>query len=136
MKQIIIELPGVKAVSRNQTNGAYWGYHAQLVRAEQWMLTFGKNKEYHFETPVNVLVEAYYDCTGRSKIADSPNIDDKIFTDILIRWKKKKKGPAIERGVWFLEDDSPTYLESVTKRSIRSDQNKVVITITEAIAQI
>lgn len=143
--KIVLELPGIKAVSRNDTTGHFFNYKKQLNIAETWAWTFGKKHEYHFEKPVHVLIEAYYKSTGHNKVCDTPNIDDKIFTDILIRWVNKTIGTKIvngvrrknvvrtERKVWWLEDDSPTYLHTVTKRSYRSDQYKVVITITEAI---
>ena len=133
MKQVIIILPGIKAVSRNDTTGHYFRYQKQLRKAEQWMLLFGKRLETHFEYPVDVSIDAYYKVNSRNKIADTPNIDDKIFTDILNRFKPRKKGPAIERGVWFIEDDSPKYLRTVIKRSLPGTEYKVVITIREVV---
>lgn len=129
--QVTIELPGIKAVSRNETTGHFFHYKQRLNEAEEWAWAFGKSKEYHFKGPVDVLIEAYYNATGRNKAADTPNIDDKIFTDILNRYKRQKKGSPIERKVWWIEDDSPTYLRQVIKRAIRSDHYKVVITIME-----
>lgn len=129
--QVVIELPGIKAVSRNETTGHFFNYKKRLNEAEAWTWAFGKAKEYHFTGLVDVLIEAYYNAKGRSQAADTPNIDDKIFTDILIRYKRQKVGSPIERKVWWLEDDSPTYLRFVQKRSYRSDHYKVVITITE-----
>ncbi len=129
--KIIIELPGIKAISRNETTGHYFNYKSRLNEAETWAWAFGKSKEYHFVRQVDVLVEAYYNATGRNKAADTPNIDDKIFTDILVRFKRQKYGSPIERKVWWIEDDNPTYLRFVTKHAIRSDHYKVVITITE-----
>lgn len=135
MKQIIIELPGIKAVSRNDTTGHFINYYNRLTEAEQWMFTYGKHKEYHFENQVDVLIEAYYDTRGHKKCADTPNIDDKIFTDILIRYKSiKDKTLGIvrnEKPVWFIEDDQSKYLRYVTKRAYPSDHYKVVITISE-----
>lgn len=138
MKQITIELPGIKAVSRNQTTGHYIHYHTELTKAENWMVMYGKHKEYHFTNPVIVEIEAYYKVgynkltRGTDRIADAPNIDDKIFTDVLIRYKKQKRASAIERRVWFIEDDNPKYLVGVWKKSIPSTEYKVVITIKEA----
>lgn len=129
--KVVIELPGIKAVSRNETTGHFFHYKARLNEAETWAWALGKSKEYHFTGPVDVLIEAYYNATGRSKAADTPNIDDKIFTDILVRYKRQKSGPPIERKVWWIEDDSPTYLRYVKKCAIRSDHYKVVITIEE-----
>lgn len=129
--KVIIELPGIKAVSRNETTGHYYNYKTRLNEAESWAWAFGKSKEYHFTRQVDVLIEAYYRVKGHSKISDAPNIDDKIFTDILNRWKRQKNGSPVERKVWWIEDDNPTYLRNVTKRAIRSDHYKVVITITE-----
>lgn len=137
--EVVITLPGIKAVSRNQTTGNYWKYRSVLMEAEQWMLTFGKRYEYHFTKLVDVDITAYYK-VGYSKIdrkmsrlIDTPNIDDKIFTDCLIRYKQQgtKGSHAIERPVWFIEDDNPKYLRFVTKRSIPSDEYKVVISIKE-----
>ncbi len=129
--QVTIELPGIKAVSRNETTGHYIKYYTQLTLAESWMALYGKSSEMHFSKLVDVDVVAYYKTQSRSKCADSPNIDDKIFTDVLIRYKKQKGKPAFERKVWFIEDDSPKYLRTVTKRSVPSTEYKVVITIRE-----
>lgn len=130
-KQVTIELPGIKAVSRNETTGHWFRYSAQLTKAENWMCTYGKAKEVRFDKPVDVIISAYYNTTGRSQAADTPNIDDKIFTDILIRYKSSKKFGRIERPVWFIEDDSPKYLRRVIKQSIPSNHYKVVIEIKE-----
>lgn len=150
-KIVVITLPGIKAVSRNETTGHFIKYQTQLIRAEQWMQTYGKRFEYHFEKRVDVLIQAYYDTrllavsikSGKRKgqltnawkhAADTPNIDDKIFTDILNRYKTVKvlgKLQRIERNPWFIEDDKPKYLRFVHKESIMSDHYKVVITITE-----
>lgn len=130
-KSVTIELPGIKAVSRNQTTGHFIHYYQQLTKAEQWMLLFGKRFEHHFERPVDVYITAYYDTRGNKKCADAPNIDDKIFTDVLIRWKKQGRGKAIERPVWFIEDDRPEYLRQVIKEAIPSNEYKVVIEIKE-----
>lgn len=129
--KIKIELPDIKAVSRNDTTGHYFKYQKQLARAEKWMIAYGKRFEYHFTNPVDVLIEAYYKTQSRFKCADTPNIDDKIFTDILNHWKPKKNGPAIERKVWFIEDDNPKYLRFVVKKAIPANEYKVVITIKE-----
>lgn len=129
VKQVSIELPGIVAISRNMTTGHYFNYKSVLNEAEAWMQVFGKTKEFHFEKQVDVFIEAYYNVTGRKKICDPSNIDDKIFIDTLIRFKRQKSGPPIERKVWFLADDSPKYIRDVTKRAIRSDHYKVVITI-------
>lgn len=129
--QVIIELPGIKAVSRNETGGHYFAYRERLMEAEKWMSVYGKAKEYHFTKPVDVLVEAYYKTGGHRKTADTPNIDDKIFTDVLVRWKRQKLGPPIEKRVWFIEDDSYKYLRRVVKQAIPADQYKVVLTIEE-----
>lgn len=131
MKTVIIELPGIKAVSRNQTTGHFIKYHKQLTLAEQWMMTYGKAKEYHFEKQVDVTIVAYYDTRGHNKCADSANIDDKIFTDTLIRYKPSKEYGKIPRAVWFIEDDKGKYLRYVHKLAVPSDHYKVVITITE-----
>lgn len=148
MKTVTIELPGIKAVSRNETTGHYFSYRTRLNEAENWMLLYGKPYEYHFAGPVDVSIEAYYDTTLKEvnilrgkragtrvkrwqKVADTPNIDDKIFTDILVRHKPNKKHGPIERRVWFIEDDSPLYLRTVTKRAIASDHYKVLIIISE-----
>lgn len=148
MKQVTIVLPEIKAVSRNNTTGHYINYKTVLNTAEAWMGAFGKKYEYHFKGRVDVAITAYYDCRyhdiilkkgkragQRSKVrhtaVDSPNIDDKILTDILIRYKQQKQGPKLERSVWFIEDDSPKYLRKVTKQSVPSDKHEVVITITE-----
>lgn len=131
--KIVIELPGIKAVSRNETGGHYFAYRSRLNEAEQWMLTYGKKYEYHFTKLVDVLIEAHYDCRGRKKLSDTPNIDDKIFTDILNRWKPSRELGRIERTVWFIEDDSPKYLRFVKKQAIESDHFKVVITISEVV---
>lgn len=143
-KSVTITLPGIKAVSRNQTTGHFYHYYSQLMLAEQWMWTYGKAHEYHFTVPVDVTITAYYKNTRRQVLKsgkikeilidcpDAPNIDDKIFTDILVRWKQQKKGSAIERKVWFIEDDNGDYLRSVHKYAIPSTEYKVVITITEA----
>lgn len=104
------------------------------------MVTFGKSKEHHFDKLVDVLIEGYYKVGGRNKLPDAPNIDDKIFTDILNRHKlsvvgrtadKKRVMKLIDRPVWFIEDDNPKFLRQVIKRAIPSDHYKVVITITE-----
>lgn len=137
--QITIELPGIKAVSRNQTTGNYWKYREILIEAENWMLTFGKRYEHHFTQPVNVSITAIiktgYNKTtrGTTRLIDTPNIDDKIFTDCLIRYKQQQgKGKKpVERRVWFIEDDSPQYLQEVTKKVISGNENKVIITIKE-----
>jgi hypothetical protein len=93
--------------------------------------------------PVDVTIEAYYKTTapkffknGKQGVAvinipDVPNIDDKIFTDVLVRWKRQKKGAAIERKVWFIEDDNPYHLRSVYKKAVPANEYKVVITIKE-----
>lgn len=124
-------LPGIKAVSRNDTTGHYFRYQKQLQKAEQWMLLFGKHSEYHFTKLVDVDIVAYYKVSGKNKIADTPNIDDKIFTDILNRFKPRKKGSSIERKVWFIEDDNPKYLRYVTKKSLPGTTYKVEINIKE-----
>ncbi len=129
--QVVIELPGIKAVSRNETTGHYFHYKDRLNEAEAWAWAYGKSKEHHFTGQVDVLIEAYYKVGGHSQIADAPNIDDKIFTDILVRWKRRKKGKPIERNVWWIEDDKPKYLRFVKKRSIPSTFYRVVITIAE-----
>ena len=95
------------------------------------MNLFGRKYEYHFDKLVDVDIVAYYDTRGRKKVADSPNIDIKIFTDILIRYKRRKKGSPIERRVWFIEDDDPRYLRKVSAMAIPSDKYKVEIVITE-----
>lgn len=95
------------------------------------MIAFGKSKEYHFENLVDVDIVAWFDTRGNKKCNDSPNIDIKIFTDILIRYKQQMKGVAIQRPVWFIEDDNPKYLRKVSALAIPSDNYKVVITITE-----
>src|SRR6266571_8532956 len=130
--KVVIELPGIKAVSRNDTTGHFFHYKERLNEAETWAATFGKAVEHHFTQPVDVLIEAHYRTDGRYKIADAPNIDDKIFTDILIRWvnrtlgtayvggKRKKVVKRVERDVWWLEDDSPEYLRYVIKRAVPS----------------
>jgi len=136
---VTIELPGIKAVSRNQTTGNYWKYREVLNQAEDWMYTFGKHVEHHFESAVDVDVTAYFRIgynkltRGSTRAIDTPNIDDKIFTDCLIRYKPQgiKGSSAIERKVWFIEDDNPKYLRFVTKRSVASTENKVVIVIRE-----
>lgn len=130
-KQVVIELPGIKAVSRNETTGHFIKYRSQLMRAEQWMFTYGKHKEHHFTGPVDVDVIAFYKTQNRSKCADTPNIDDKIFTDVLVRYKRRKIGSPLERNVWFIEDDNPKYLRYVRKLSVPADHYKVVIVITE-----
>ena len=142
-KTVKIYLPGIKAVSRNQTTGHFYHYYDQLATAEKWMWTYGKRLEYHFEKPVTVDIVAYYKDTrtivsknnnvfvGKINTPDVPNIDDKIFTDVLVRWKRQKKGPPIERSVWFIEDDNPSMLKSVTKTSIPGDQYGVLIIIKE-----
>lgn len=130
-KTIVIRLPGIKAVSRNQTAGHWHKYKNQLQLAETWMMAFGKRYEHHFENLVDVHITAYYKTQGNNKVADSPNIDDKIFTDVLIRYKQRLRGKAVERPVWFIEDDNPNYLRYVTKESIPSDHYEVVITIKE-----
>ena len=136
LKTVIIKLPGIKAISRNQTHGHWYKYQNCLREAEEWMATFGKRYEHHFTEPVNVWIDAYYDDRGRKRAADTPNIDDKIFTDILVRWKQRSKSKSIERPVWFIEDDSPKYLNLVIKHSIPSDHYEVVIKIGEAFDQI
>lgn len=143
--KVIIELPGIKAISRNQTTGHYYNYKERLNEAEAWAVVFGKSKEYHFTKRVDVYIDVYIDTVHPYKVVtksgktrmeyaeaiDSPNVDDKIFTDILNRYKRQKNGPPIERRVWWIEDDSPTYLRRVVKETIRSDHFKVVITIEE-----
>lgn len=129
--ELKIELPGIKAVSRNQTGGHYFRYRKQLQLAETWMLTYGKRLEHHFTKQVDVYIAAYYKTNGNNKLADSPNIDDKIFTDILNRYKPRKKGARLERKVWFIEDDNPKYLRYVVKKSVPSNIYKVVIIIKE-----
>lgn len=151
MKEITIELPGIKAISRNETTGHFINYQRELIKAEQWMSTYGKRFEHHFETRVDVFIKAYYDTrlieriiktgkrTGKTTnawqhAADTPNIDDKIFTDVLNRWKMMRvlgKMQRVERNPWFIEDDKPIYLRYVHKESIMSDHYKVVITIKE-----
>ncbi len=129
VRALTIVLPGIRAISRNQTSGHYFKYREQLKRAERWMLTYGKAVEYHFEKQVDVTIEAYYNTKGRRKLTDTPNIDDKIFTDILNRFKPRKKGPAAERAVWFIEDDAPKFLRKVTKRSVPCTYDEVRIFI-------
>lgn len=135
LKTVTIELPGIKALSRNQTTGHWFNYAKQLAIAENWMHTFGKAKEFHFTGPVDVVIEAYYNIKAeglaRPKIADPSNIDDKIFVDTLIRYKKSRANGKVERPVWFIEDDSSTYMRMVSKISYPSTENKVVITISE-----
>lgn len=137
--QVTIELPGIKAISRNQTTGNYWKYREVLIQAENWMITFGKRFEHHFTKLVDVDITAYYKTgynkltRGTARLIDTPNIDDKIFTDCLIRYKQQgvKGAKALERRVWFIEDDNPKYLRRVTKQTIPGEENKVVITIKE-----
>lgn len=145
---VVIELPGIQAVSRNETTGHFINYKNVLNMAEQWTNIYAKRVEHHFENQVDVLIEGYFDCRLRNviiqsgkrtgqitrawgKAIDTPNIDDKIFTDILLRYKGSREHGRIERPVWFIEDDSPKYLRFVKKISIPSDHYKVVITITE-----
>lgn len=134
-KRVVITLPDLKAVSRNETGGQYFRYKAQLNMAELYAFTFAKQVEYHFgESVVDVLIEAYYKKKGNLKVPDAPNIDDKIFTDILNRFKptsKIKKGDLVQRNPYFIEDDNPKYLRYVIKRAIASDHFKVVITVSE-----
>jgi hypothetical protein len=150
IKQVEIILPDIKAVSRNETTGQYWKYRNVLKTAEIWMATYGKRFEYHFDKKVDVFIDAYFDTRVKpvviqkgkrfgqktnikQKAADTPNIDDKIFTDILVRYKQqgKKGSTAAERNCWFIEDDNPEYLRYVTKQSIPSDHYTVVIRIVE-----
>jgi len=132
-KKVVITLPGIKAVSRNQTAGNFWRYHEQLTIAETWMYTYGKRHEYHFEKRVDIKITAYYDTRGRNKCADPANIDDKIFTDILIRYKKQgaRGTKAQEKNVWFIQDDSPTFIRSITKEAIPTNEYGIVIEMTE-----
>lgn len=119
------------------TNGNIWRYREQLIEAEKWMHTYGKRVEHHFTKPVDVAITAYYKVgrnaanTGNTRVADTPNIDDKIFTDCLVRYKQQRSGPKIERSVWFIEDDDPRYLRTVCKRAVASDHFEVVIEIEE-----
>lgn len=142
MNTVTLILPGIKAVSRNETTGHFYKYHKQLALAEQWVWMFGKANEHHFESKVDVHITAYYDTRGNKKCADPSNIDDKIFVDALIRWKKQggsaqKKAlglsKALEKPVWFLEDDDHRYIRYVTKEAVPSDHYEVHITITEII---
>lgn len=128
MKSLKIELPGIKAVSRNQTTGHFTKYQERLNEAEEWMIIHGRKLEHHFTERVDVEILAYYDARGNKKPADTPNVDDKIFTDTLIRYKPSQYG-RIERNVWFIEDDNPKYLRRVIKEAIPSDHYKVVIII-------
>ena len=129
--KVTIELPDLKAISRNKTNGKYWDYNDCLQEAEKWMKVYGKKHEYHFTNPVDVTILAYYDVRSRKKAADAPNIDDKILTDTLNRYKPSRSLGRIERDVYFIEDDNPEYLRYVTKRSIPSDHYKVVMILEE-----
>lgn len=44
--KVIIELPGIKAISRNKTTANYWTYKQILNEAENWMYTFGKRYDH------------------------------------------------------------------------------------------
>lgn len=149
MNKVVLRIPDIKAVSRNETHGHYFNYRKELVKAEKWLNTFCKAREKHFDKPVDVTILAYYDTrkvpvlikkgkhigkkiNRRRKAADTPNIDDKIFTDILVRWKQKRRGSAVERKIWFIEDDNPEHLRRVIKQSIPSDHYEVIIIIEEA----
>lgn len=140
--KVVIELPEIQAVSRNQTNGKYWDYSKQMSLATKWFATYAKRHEHHFEGPVDVTIIAYYDGRKGKMIPDSPNIDDKIFTDVLNRYysivvgqavdgngKKHRVMQRLERNPYFIEDDNPTYLRYVKKRSVASDGYKVVIVV-------
>lgn len=155
--KVVIELPGIQAVSRNKTTGHFIEHHTAREEAEKYINLFGKHYEHHFTKPVKVLIECYIDTvhsyprltkSGKVRkqyyrLIDVPNVDDKIFTDILIRYRNKTVGKQVvngrlvkqvirdERRVWFIEDDNPAYLVEVSKRCYASDQHKVVITITE-----
>lgn len=129
--KVTIELPDLKAISRNKTNGKYWDYNACLQEAEKWMKVYGKKHEYHFSRPIDVTIIAYYDVRSHKKAADSPNIDDKILTDTLNRYKLSRSLGRIERDVYFIEDDNPQYLRYVTKRAVPSDHYKVVMILEE-----
>ncbi len=149
--KLVLTLPDIKAISRNDTTGHYINYKNELNKAQKWMKVFGKRHEYHFTKPVDVFIDAYFDVrlteiiikqgtrSGKKsrvwgKAIDTPNIDDKIFTDILIRWVNMKqlgKMVRVEQSPWFLENDDPQFLRYVQKRSHESDHFKVVITIIE-----
>lgn len=146
--QVVIELPGIRAISRNETTGHFINYYKVLTQAERWMWAHGKSKEYHFEKRVDILIEAYIDTvnayqavgkTGKlrteyANLIDAPNVDDKIFTDTLNRYKTVKvagKLKRIERDPWFIQDDKPEFVRLVAKRVYPANHYKIVITITE-----
>ena len=128
---IQIELPDFKAISRNKTNGKYWDYNECLKEAEKAMEIYGRKHQYHFSRPIDVTILAYYDDRSHKKAADSPNIDDKILTDTLNRYKMSRQYGRLERNVYFIEDDNPTYLRYVKKRAIPSDHYKVIMILEE-----
>lgn len=152
--KVTIELPGINAISRNQTTGHFVKYHQQLTKAEQWISTFGYKNVHHFDKQVDVFIYAYYDMTpvekiiarkdgkvykrkDRVQLIDSPNIDDKIFTDIIQRWKYIKD-PRLgkiktERKWWWIEDDDYAHLRDVHKGIRPSNEYKVEIIITDEI---
>lgn len=145
--KVIITLPEIQALSRNMTNGKYWDYSKQMDLASKWTKAYGRRVEYHFTGLVDVTILAYYDTRGRKNAADSPNIDDKIFTDVLNRYyliltgtevgpdgKKHRKMQTFERKPYFIEDDNPNFLRYVRKRSIASDHYEVKIVIEDATA--
>ena len=156
--KVVIDLP-LEALGRNDLGvGNYWNYRKYYDEAFKYMKLYGKRFEYHFEKPVDVLIECHYfvgvkptlitkgkqagKMLNRNfKAQDAPNIEDKIFTDLITRWHNVKVGVTLEgknrferreKELWFIEDDSPQYLRQVTKRSIEAKEYRTVITITEA----
>lgn len=144
--RVEIELPDIRAISRNDTAGKHYGdpksYHQCLITARSWVKTFGKRVEHHFENPVDVGIFAYFDerpqkiltKAGPRMISrpalDCSNVDDKLFVDALIRYYNVAK-VRTEAAVWFIEDDSPKYLRRTYKESIPSDHDAVIIVLEE-----
>lgn len=150
-----IEIPDIPVVeaSRNKTHGLYWEYRKQIDNCRKWINTFGKKYEHHFTTQVDVIIEALVDVRpvkktgvyqrGRNKgkpwsrmitpsLIDAPNVDDKIYTDLLQRYTTMKVGgklTKVENPIWWIEDDTPEYLRWVCKRVLPANGNKITITI-------
>lgn len=68
-----------------------------------------------FDAPVEIEVIAYYD----SRPADSDNVCDKPYIDALIGW--------------YIEDDSPEYVDAaITRSRLDTDNPRVEIIIRES----
>lgn len=113
-------LPGERPVSWNKFYaGMHWSERRAIVEGARWAVKAALSQNGHippFEEPVHIIITSYF----KGRMLDVDNITSKIYIDALVH-----------EGV--LHDDTPRYVDSVTTRSRKdNEQPRVVIDITQA----